>query len=326
MTDSSIVISYVFHGKDNLKCFKKFLYSVKKYPPAPSTILSITVKQIPDSLKLKMKNIVSEMNLQLIVKFHHFPDIGHGLGTHYIINEIYNPRIIIFMTATSQFNHKDWFSLIVSPFKDKTVGVVGSMYSLLSIKTDYYINAETRIRVKFYLKLSKIQEQNAIYRSLKQRKHYLYFGKLHTIISNFVVQFFFQFYIRKNPIGYKANFPSYPNPSLRGTGLAIRGDLLHEIGRIPISKEEELIFESGYTGISAEASRLGYKVLVCTPANKYSNIYDKELSETYTKVGSKAIVYDYHIAKFDKLSKLKQSAFNYLISLDKQSSFLDPQD
>jgi len=266
------------------------------------------------------------MKLQLTVKFHHFPDIGYGLGTHYLINEMYNPRVIIFMTATSQFNHKDWFSLLVVPFKNTNIGVVGSMYSLSSIKTDYYLNAETRIRVKFYLKLSKIQEQNAIYRSLRQRKHYMYFGKFHNILANFIVKIFFQFYLRRNPIGYKANFPSFPNPSLRGTGLAVRGDLLHEIGRVPLTKEEELIFESGYTGISAEASRLGYKVLVCTPANKYSNIYDKELSETYTKVGSKAIVYDYHITKFDKLSKLKQSAFNYLISLDKQSSFLDPQD
>ncbi len=321
-----IVVSYVFHGKDDLKHFKKFLFSVRKYPPPPSTILSVTVKEISDLQKIKMRRIISEMKLQLTVKFHHFPDIGYGLGTHYLINEMYNPRVIIFMTATSQFNHKDWFSLLVVPFKNTNIGVVGSMYSLSSIKTDYYLNAETRIRVKFYLKLSKIQEQNAIYRSLRQRKHYMYFGKFHNILANFIVKIFFQFYLRRNPIGYKANFPSFPNPSLRGTGLAVRGDLLHEIGRVPLTKEEELIFESGYTGISAEASRLGYKVLVCTPANKYSNIYDKELSETYTKVGSKAIVYDYHITKFDKLSKLKQSAFNYLISLDKQSSFLDPQD
>jgi len=316
----------VFHGKDELMHFKKFLSSVRKYPPPPSTILSVTVKEISDLQKIKMRRMISEMKLQLTVKFHHFPDIGYGLGTHYLVNEIYNPRIIIFMTTTSQFNHKDWFSLLVAPFKNTNIGVVGSMYSLSSIKTDYYLNAETRIRVKFYLKLSKIQEQNAIYRSVRQRKHYMYFGKLHNVFANAIVKFFSRFYFRRNPIGYKANFPSFPNPSLRGTGLAIRGDLLHKIGRIPINKEEELIFESGYTGISAEANRLGYKVLVCTPAKKYYNIYDKDVSTTYTKIGSKAIVYDYHIAKFNKLSKLKQSAFNYLIALDKQSSFLDPQD
>ena len=105
----SIVISYVFHGKDDLKDFKEFLNSIKKYPPAPSTILSVTVKQIPDALKIKMQRIIVDMNLQLIVKFHHFPDIGFGQGTHYLINEIYNPKIIIFMTARSKFNNIDWF-------------------------------------------------------------------------------------------------------------------------------------------------------------------------------------------------------------------------
>ena len=322
----SIVISYVFHGKDDLKDFKEFLNSIKKYPPPPSTILSVTVKQIPDALKIKMQRIIVDMNLQLIVKFHHFPDIGFGQGTHYLINEIYNPKIIIFMTARSKFNNIDWFSLLVTPFENKNVGVVGSMYSLASIKTDYYLSAETRIMNKFYLKLSKIQEQNAIYKGLKQKKHYLFFGKYHTKITNFVVRFVFHFYMRKHPIGYKAYFPSFPNPHLRGTGLAIRGDLLHKIGRVPLTQEEELIFESGYTGISAEASRLGFKVLVCTSFKKYSNIYDKDIKDTYTKIGSKAIIYDYHIKLFNGLSELQQAAFHYLLSIDKQSSFIDTQD
>ena len=310
----SFVISYVFCKKDNLEDFIKFLISIKKYPPNHSAVLVVTIKEVTNSVERKMIQIIRNMRLETNVRVHRFPEIGYDLGIHCLINKIYNPEVIIFMTATSQVNHKHWFELLVNPIKNNNAGFVGSMYSIVSIKSDYYLNAETRIRNKLCLKLSNSQLINFDYLNLGKRKIYFNFGKFHENIASVVVKVVFWFYKLKHPIGYKMFFPAFPNPHIRTTGCAIKSSLLDRIGVFPNSKEHVLISESGYSNLSAEAKRLGYEVLVYTTSGGYRNIFNKEIEYTYTFVKTKSIVIDHHILKFPQLSKLRRTAFNDLLA------------
>jgi hypothetical protein len=161
-------------------------------------MLSITVKAISATMESKMKKILDDAHLGFPIKFHHFPDIGYGLGTHYMINKIYSPDYIIFMSATSQFNNKHWFTLLITPLENKKVGIVGSMSSLESINTSFLELAEIIIKNKFRLKLTQFQELVVLARNLPLKKYYFNFGDKDPVLLKLFVSFIFK--MTKNQI------------------------------------------------------------------------------------------------------------------------------
>ena len=304
--------------------FKNFVKSIKKYPPSQEVMLSITVKAISTTMESKMKKMLNDANLGFPIKFHHFPDIGYGIGTHYLINKIYSPDYIIFMSATSQFNNKHWFTLLITPLENKKVGIVGSMSSLESINTSYLELAEIIIKNKFRLKLTQFQELVVVARNLPLKKYYFNFGDKDPASLKLFI--FFIFKMTKNhifPLKYRSQIPKFPNPHLRTTGLAIKGELLDKIvGQIPGTKEEEILLESGFNGISAKAKQLGYTVYVCNQSGEYLDISDVRASRTFRSTQQTSIIIDMHCLVFDSYAEERQKAFEYLMTTNREPSFL----
>ena len=324
MNSKKVIISYAFHKKNNLDDFKKFIKSIEKYPPSQKVMLSITVKEISFPMKNRMEKILNDADLGFPIKFHHFPDIGYGLGTHYLINKIYSPDYIIFMSATSQFNNKHWFTLLISPLEKKKVGIVGSMASLESISTDFYELAEIVIKRKFRIKLTQFQELIVVARNLPLKKYYFSFGDKDPALLKIFISFIFK--MTKNrifPLRYRSQIPKFPNPHLRSTGLALKGELLDKIvGQIPATKEEEFLLESGFNGISGKAQQLGYKVYVCNQLGEYFDISDVRASRTFRNSQETSIIIDRHCLVFDNYTKKRQKAIEYLMTTNRGPSFL----
>ena len=324
-----ILISYVFHQKNDFSDFRNFILSLKKYPPPNYIILCITVKGITPLVKNRMKKLLKDLDFKFEINFHQFPDIGYGIGTNYLINQIYSPDVIILMTATSEFKHRDWFKYLITPLKDKNIGLVGSMSSFESRNTNFYELAEVLIKNKFRIQLTKIQRQTAISKNVNIKKQLFNFGENDGVIVKLFVYLIFKiFQARLFSLEYRSQihkYPKFPNPHLRTTGLAIKGDVFEKlVQKIPMSKEEEFVLESGYQGISARARRLGYNLIVCTELGEYFDIRDPRACQTFRSTSSKSIIIDKYVRYFDELTMERRAALEFLMTANRKSSFLEP--
>lgn len=319
-----ILISYVFHKKNNLNDFKCFIKSVALYPPpAKSTILVISVKGCSDLRIRKMKKIIKKISLPIQVKFHELIDFGYANGTNYLINEIYKPKIIICMTATSQFNNENWFNALTLPLNNSKVGIVGSMLSYVSLKTNYYELMETIVKNKLRIKLTEHQKIVGIVNGVKFNKVLFNFGRYDTWFVKFLVSQIYKLHNKKYPASHRDFFPDFPNPHLRTTGFAIRGsDLNKVITRVPEHKSDEYLLESGHDGYSNKLKRLGFQVLVFSTDRGYLNIFDTNTFYLYEEFLANSIVIDGPVRQHQKLSMKKRMLIQYLLRTKRNRSFL----
>jgi hypothetical protein len=94
------------------------------------------------------------------------------------------------------------------------------------------------------------------------------------------------------------------------------------VGQIPGTKEEEILLESGFNGISAKAKQLGYTVYVCNQSGEYLDISDVRASKTFRNTQQTSIIIDMHCLEFDSYSEERQKAFEYLMTTNREPSFL----
>lgn len=319
-----ILISYVFHNKNALSDFKRFIKSINLYPPPKNTILVISVKACSKTRILEMRKVLKKSPLSLQVKFHEFIDFGYANGTYYLLNEIYNPKVMICMTATSQFNHKNWFNLLTLPLNNNRIGIVGSMLSYVSLKTNYYELMEVIIKNKLRIRLTTNQKFVGTYYNISFKKVFFNFGSYDSKPVKFLISQIFKLHKFKHPTLHRDLYPDFPNPHLRTTGFAIRGrDLKKVITKIPESKIDELLLESGHYGYSMRLRQLGYKVLVCTPDNTYLDVYSRSTFIKYEEFIPNSVIIDMHVRKYQGYSKARKIAIQYLRKSIRDKSFLE---
>ena len=112
------------------------------------------------------------------------------------------------------------------------------------------------------------------------------------------------FIAKLNPWKSVKNFPEFPNPHIRTTGMAIRRDLYVEIlDKVPVSKFDAFNYESGSDSITKRAEGLGYKVGLVQKNGVFVSIQNPKARTTFRFVGGDSLISDHQSRHFHTLSK-----------------------
>lgn len=322
MDKINLLVSYVFHKKNSLLDLDRFLKSILKFPPRSNCIIVISLKGLSARSCQIAKGMVDELKLGTKVQILVIDDVGYDIATHNLVCKKFCPKIILLMSATSEFMVENWQDLLIKKFNDPNVGAVGSMFSQESLKTGYYELLETRLRILLRLRLRPIHKNIATLRNLKIAPH-IFEGKC---MNYFLFFIFLLLFIRHkifNPIGYRKHFPTFPNPHLRTTGLAVRGSIFVKLeGVLPQNKQEALIFESGFKNLSLQIERQKFKLYVVLPNGDFLIFRDKNASITYGTINSTAIIVDHAWRSFHNSPKVKQKAKTEILNQPRDHSIL----
>lgn len=320
-----MVISYVFHGKVNsFKDLNTFIKSIEKYPPPVETTLVISLKALDSNMQRNVLDFLNTANIDCELKIQYMPDEGFDLGTHLEISNMYNPEILVMISAKSWISSPNWYQLLTYPFVKSSVGIVGSMYTLDSQKTAYYELAETQIRIAFHLQMNEIHNHIANYRKLNLPNWSLNLGIFSEAITNLMIKTAFIFYRIYRPIGMRNKFPVFPNPSLRSTGLAIRPVILKStIKNTPKSKMETFLIESGPNSLSKSAIKLGFEVLISKPSGSYCKFPNYSACSTFGTIGSESIITDKTAQFIKELPAEKQMSVEKILTMPRARSIID---
>ncbi len=313
MLKLKVVISYVIREDDGLDLFNEFMESLRNYPPSKISKLVITVKSVDPEFTVTIKKIAKKKIVNLRILVEPRPDIGFDLGSHYIVGRENPDTIVIFMSASSQVCHSDWFNLLTVPFTSDEVGVVGTMISFESIKDSYLELVQARIKSILKLQMSRHDVSTALVRNISVPNKQINLGKFGNRITALLLKAVCKLMKNRDPLDYALKFPPFPNPHLRTTGYAVRADLLNIVfDSFPQKKHDAFLLESGYSSISRRIALLGYEVLHCDAAGFYEH-YDKVLNpSTFRTMNSKSIVSDRESRSFQDLSNEVQSALSQI--------------
>jgi hypothetical protein len=309
-----VLISYVFYKKNKIQNLINFLDSMTNYPPASDALLIISLKDITKELTSQIHETISQYKLICKVEVISVPNIGFDLGTHVINTQRHKPFITIFMSASSKANHIDWYRLLVSPFLDQRIGIVGSMYSEESQLTIYREIAMTKVKHRLHLRLSTVEESVALMIDLPSTYRTIFFGPFHNLFTYIITLIPLKIYRSRHPFDIE-KYPPFPNPHLRTTGLAIRSSLFCElITRLPVTKGEVLALESSYNSLTAQVCNLGYSILVCTYSGIYLNFGSSKATSTFRDPNSSSIVIDAESEIFNTYNEEKKAAIHKLMT------------
>lgn len=322
--ESKVLVSYVFHGKVNQTSqLFKFLKFIALYPPSKSSLLVISLKKVDIHIENKIYQFLEKQEITCKYIIQKVPDKGYDIGTHLEVCNKYQSEAIVIFSAKSWPKNPNWFENLVDPLNDPKIGIVGSMFSLDSQKTSYFEVADTEIRLALRLKLKIVHHQIAIYRDLKLNKHHLNLGNYSDRVSDFIVKNVFKLYRVKRPIGARNNFPNFPNPHLRTTGMALRSSLFLNISLAePTTKIESFLIESGPDSLCNKVTKLGYKILIAHPDHSYSLFPSVEACKTFGVVGADSIVTDIIAERHRGFSIEKQKASEYILTHERPLNLL----
>jgi len=308
-----VVISYVVRGDDGLNLVAEFYDSLRKFPPSSRVILVVSVKSANSNFTEAVIEIFENKIQNLKVLVESKPDIGFDIGSHYLVGERYPGHVLIFMSASSRFNHPNWLKYLTKPFCQDNVGAVGTMLSLESIKDSYIELVDARLKAKFRFKMSEINTTTCLARGIQIPKKQINVGRVGDWISNRCLNVVCKVLKNRNPLKYASRFPSFPNPHLRTTGFAVRADLMRiVVDKMPKEKYEAYLYESGYSSISRRVALVGFSVLHCDANGNYENYDEVSNPSTFRVKNFKSVVNDREARNFKQLPKEVQLALSRL--------------
>ncbi len=315
MKDMKALISYVIREADGIESLKLFISSLDKFGVSRDNIVHIGIKDASKKFVATVSDEINNRNHAYRIQLRILPSGGFDIGSHFLVAQKSKATHIIFMTATSQANRKNWDKILLRGFSNNSVGLIGSMKSSESIKSSFTAYLNLRINLFFQFTLSPSDKSIARARGIKfdSNKAFLISHRFQSFSRNVIKKIFFFALKSKEPYSFLNKFPEFPNPHLRTTGLAINRELFLSIfDRVPEQKFEAYEYESGSLSLSRRASLLGWTVLVADYYGTYHDLLDKNGNETFRWVDGKSLVSDRESRNFHLLSLRQKRALQNL--------------
>ena len=306
------IISYAIREADGIDCLIEFLESLKVYKVSPRSKVIVAIKEASAEFYSEAQKIILSVkadigNIQLI----QVPQGGFDIGSHVYIARTNSCDVIIFMTATSRANVKGWDQILLKPFNQKSVGVVGSMQSSESLRTGYLDMIRTRLKIWFRIELSQDDRFVACARGILPHRDgpVLRNSWLTQRIVSACTYALINIYKNVEPLNFVLDFPPFPNPHLRTTGFAIRRELLLSVvDQIPSKKPDAFNYESGHANLVERSRQLGWTAVVVSKSGKVHGVGDKSARRTFRWRGGDSVVTDRESRRFKLASKEVQGA------------------
>ena len=303
----TVSISYVIREADGIDAFDNFIDSLEKFPIPKSISLYILLKESRELFRLQIQNRLqaSKIKANIVVG----SDGGFDLGSHLEIASRVSSDLLVLFTSTTQPCSKNWILSLTQPFKDQQVGIVGSMFSNESLKTSYLLLIRLKLKHKLSQKLNGFESDLSSYWGISKEKvspMLLVFRliKIPNFFFRKIEKTLLCFIAKLNPWKSVKNFPEFPNPHIRTTGMAIRRDLYVEIlDKVPVSKFDAFNYESGSDSITKRAEGLGYKVGLVQKNGVFVSIQNPKARTTFRFVGGDSLISDHQSRHFHTLSK-----------------------
>jgi hypothetical protein len=239
----SIALVYLARGADDgLLAAKKFFDAYRTFPPRCLHELIVISKGWAE--------IRQRQELEEIAKYHSarivdFPDQGYDFGAYMRLTPMLTQDWICFLSTNSRPRVDGWLNLLwtAATSGDKDVGLVGPTGSLGSIAQFPWPPSPTKnLRALFLFPLLPLR---------------LLF---HTI-----------WFLLK-----RKDSPTFPNPHIRSSTFMVRRDLFADFmvsHKIPNTKYQAYMLESGRTGLTAFVKNLGFRTLV---VGADGNVYEPD--------------------------------------------------
>jgi hypothetical protein len=201
-------------------------------------------------------------------------DEGLDIGAYFLFSKTIEESLVLTMSSSSRFCEGVDFSRLISHFTDPKIGLVGAMASRESMRSS--LEESRRHRINKWAK-------------------YLNIGGTNNSLIYLSIIF------QRTPRKIFRSFPKFPNTHIRTTGLIIRRTLLLEIiERVPRTKLDTLVLESGYESLYRRLQRRGIQSKLYVDGR----LLDPESSEatlTFRSLDSKVpFVFDHWWDHFHK--------------------------
>lgn len=158
-------------------------------------------------------------------------DEGLDIGAYFLFSKTIEESLILTMSSSSRFSDGVDFSTLISHFADPKIGLVGAMASRESMRSS--LEKSRRNRLNRWAK-------------------FVNFGSINNSLIYLSIVF------QRTPRKIFRSFPKFPNTHIRTTGLMIRRTLLLEIiDRVPRTKFDTLVLESGYDSLYRRLKKRG---------------------------------------------------------------------
>ena len=262
-------VLYCFTWRDPISYLEDFLTSFKKFEPENYQLLILLKIGGRKELMDYIRTIVEAKSLQSL-KIIECEDIGFDIATFINTMKNENHEIFVWITASSEITRKTWLSELTLPIQLGESFVCGSMASHESLSSG------------IFQRLSDSAEKRMLRVFNKGTFHSNYF------FINQATTFFRAAlavtYCLIHPIRilqYKILFPSFPNPHLRTTGIAIQKSFFETLDfKTPYQRIPTLAFESGKNSI-ANLSNIRMKQPVVVVHNAHCSLNDPAAKETF---------------------------------------------
>jgi hypothetical protein len=216
-----------------------------------------------------IRTIVDASSLQSF-KIIECEDHGYDIATFINTMKNENYELFVWITASSEITRKNWLSELTLPIRKGESFVCGSMASSESLSSGIFHrlldNAEKRFN-KALQKYEVFREHSFVRKSVR----FLTFA---SVVA----------YCLIHPIRilqYRILFPTFPNPHLRTTGIAIQKSFFEKLEvKTPYRRIPTLAFESGRNSISV-LSNIGMKRPLVALENSHCSLSDPAAKETF---------------------------------------------
>ncbi len=309
------LISYIVRESDGIDSVTLFIESLDKYGVSPNNTVHIGIKDASEAFRVAVGNEVAKKKHSFDVNITLLPNIGYDLGSHFTVAQRSKARFLIFMTATSRACKRDWDVILLNGFSRDCIGIVGSMKSSESIKTSFIDYLDLRINLFFRFRPTNMDLLVAQARNIKiKTQRIMLFPDWVASNSRPLIRKLVLLYLRnREPYSYVRNFPEFPNPHIRTTGLAIKRELfLNIFDHIPMHKFQAYGYESGFLSLSKRISLLGWETVIVDYQGCYYDISDLRGDSTFRSIKGKSLVSDRESRRFDLLTLSEQSALQFL--------------
>jgi hypothetical protein len=262
-------VLYCFTWRDPISYLEDFISSFKRYEPENYQLLILLKIGRHKELMEDIRTIVEASSLQSF-KIIECEDVGFDIATFINAMKNVNQEIFVWITASSEITRKTWLSELILPIQRGESFVCGSMVSNESLSSGIFHrlsdSAEKRLTKAF-------KKYKAVGRFLLGIKSIRFFTFALVVA-----------YCLIHPIRimqYKVLFPSFPNPHLRTTGIAIQKSFFEKLDiKAPHSRIRTLAFESGRNSITI-LSNIGMNQPMVVFGNTHCSLRDRAAKETF---------------------------------------------
>jgi len=262
-------VLYCFTWRDPISYLEDFLISFKKFEPENYQLLILIKIGRRVELMDNIRTMVEAKSLQRC-KIIECEDVGFDIATFINITKSENHEIFVWITASSEITRKTWLSELTLPIQRGESFVCGSMASNESLSSGIF----NRLSDSAEKRMLKMFNKGAFHSDYSFINQAVLFFRAALAVA----------YCLIHPIRilqYKILFPSFPNPHLRTTGIAIQKSFFETLDiKTPYRRIPTLAFESGKSSISI-LSNIGMKQPIVVVNNAYCSLYDPAAKETF---------------------------------------------